>query len=276
MKTNIKLALVAIAVIFITSCENRYAEPEYIIPSYELDTTKFTLMTIEELKALHTSGNVPDQAPDSAVIRGIVIGDDRSGNLYKSIYIQDETGAINLSIDKTNLYNILPVGQEVYVELKGLFVGDYVGLFQLGDTCTDATYGLEISRYDWGREYLVDEDGNSLKRFYTNGLPDDSQLPTPLEITSSNSITSDMYCSLATLQNITFAEGGTATWSASEETINKYATFEDGSTIAVRTSGYSNFYADTIPTGTGNLTGIIAVFNSTIQFYIRDRDDIDF
>ncbi len=54
MKKNIKLALVAIAVILFTSCENRYAEPEYIIPSYELDTTKFTLMTIAELKALST------------------------------------------------------------------------------------------------------------------------------------------------------------------------------------------------------------------------------
>ncbi len=276
MKTNIKLALVAIAVILFTSCENRYEAPENVIPSYEYDSMRLTLKSIAELKALHTVGSAPTEAPTNTVIRGIVIGDDMSGNIYKSVYIQDETGGINLSIDRVNLYNIMPVGQEVYVELHNLFVGDYVGTYQIGDTVMDSRYGLEISRYDWAREYSVDKNGNSTRRFFTNGYPDKSKVPAPLEISSANDITSDMYCSLVTLKDITFADGGKDTWAVEEQTVNKTAKFADNSTIAIRTSGYSKFYADTIPTGTGNLTGVLAVFNGTSQLYIRDRNDIDF
>lgn len=39
------------------------------------------------------------------VIGGQVVSEDRSGNVYKSIYIQDATGGIELKIGKNALYN---------------------------------------------------------------------------------------------------------------------------------------------------------------------------
>ena len=267
---------VVVAIVMI-ACQ-KYPEPEYVVPTYELKEYQ-TLISIEDLKARHTLGGTPTAVSDDVVIRGIVVADDESGNIYKSIYIQDETGGVNLAIDQVNMYNIMPVGQEVFVEMKGLFIGDYNNGYQVGDTVTDPQYGLEMARYNWANELYRDSLGNySCKHIYTNGKPDKSKVPAPIVIESSNAITSDMYCSLVTLKNIRFTdpkvETGLLPWSIKEQTINRTAEFADGSTIVVRTSGYSNFYADFIPTGVGSITGILSIFGSTKQFYIRDRNDI--
>ena len=274
MKKILYSALVAIVMI---ACQ-KYPEPEYIEPRYELKEYQ-TLLSIEDLKARHTIGGAPTAVNDDVVIRGIVVADDESGNIYKSIYIQDETGGVNLAIDQVNMYNIMPVGQEVFVEMKGLFIGDYNGGYQVGDTVTDPQYGLEMARYNWANELYRDSAGNySRKHIYVNGKPDKSKVPAPIILESSDAITSDMYCSLVTLKNIRFTDPKVATgvlpWSIKEQTVNRTAEFADGSTIVVRTSGYCNFYADFIPTGVGSITGILSIFGSTKQFYIRDREDI--
>ena len=267
---------VVVAIVMI-ACQ-KYPEPEYVVPTYELKEHQ-TLISIEDLKARHTLGGTPTAIMGDTVIRGIVVADDESGNIYKSIYIQDETGGVNLAIDQVNMYNIMPVGQEVYVEMKGLFIGDYNNGYQVGDTVTDPKYGLEMARYNWANEEYRDAEGNyTRKHIYPNGKPDLSKVPAPRIVESSNAITSDMYCSLVTLKNIRFTDPKVATgllpWSTKEQTVNRTAEFADGSTIVVRTSGYSNFYADFIPTGVGSITGILSIFGSTKQFYIRDRNDI--
>jgi hypothetical protein len=267
---------VVVAIVMI-ACQ-KYPEPEYVVPTYELKEHQ-TLISIEDLKARNTLGGTPTAIMGDTVIRGIVVADDESGNIYKSIYIQDETGAVNLAIDQVNLYNIMPVGQEVFVEMKGLFIGDYNNGYQVGDTVTDPKYGLEMARYNWSNELYRDAEGNySRKHIYVNGKPDKSKVPAPIVLESSNAITSDMYCSLVTLKNIRFIDPKVATgvlpWATKEQTIPRVAEFADGSTIEVRTSGYSNFYADFIPTGVGSITGILSIYKSTKQFYIRDRNDI--
>ena len=274
MKKILYIALVAISVV---ACQ-KYPEPDFIEPYYQLKPHQ-NLISIEELKARHTLGGTPTAVEDDVVIRGIVVADDESGNIYKSIYIQDSTGGINLAIDQVNMYNIMPVGQEVFVEMKGLFIGDYNMGYQIGDTVTDPQYGLEMARYNWANETYRDADGNyPYKHIYTNGKPDKSKVPAPIVLESANAITSDMYCSLVTLKNIRFTDPKVATgvypWSTKEKTENRTAEFADGSTIVVRTSGYCNFYADFIPTGVGEITGILSIFGSTKQFYIRDREDI--
>lgn len=46
--------------------------------------------------------------------------------------IQDETGGIEISIDRTGLYNEYPVGQTIYLDCRGLIVGDYHNKHQVG------------------------------------------------------------------------------------------------------------------------------------------------
>jgi hypothetical protein len=72
-----------------------------------------------------------DSIEDDIIIKGIVISSDQAGNIYKSLYIQDSTGGLNISLDKTNLYTIYKPGQKVYVKCKGLYLGAYGGVVQL-------------------------------------------------------------------------------------------------------------------------------------------------
>ena len=66
------------------------------------------------------------------IIKGQVTTSDQVGNLYKSLYIQDETAGIEVKIGKNGLYNEYKLGQWIYVDCTDLTVGDYKGTINLG------------------------------------------------------------------------------------------------------------------------------------------------
>lgn len=107
--------------------------------------------TIMELKQMYKTGN-PLKIDDNIIIGGQVVSEDRSGNVYKSIYIQDATGGIELKIGKNGLYNDYKLGQWVYVKCSGLTLGAYNGMVQLG--FADPTGEYETSYLDV--QYFID------------------------------------------------------------------------------------------------------------------------
>ena len=76
-------------------------------------------------------------------IKGKVISSDAQGNVYKSLYIDDGTGAIELKLCGT-LYTIYKLDlsrmatQWVYVKLDGLYLGNYRMRLSLGDAPSNA------------------------------------------------------------------------------------------------------------------------------------------
>ena len=115
--------------------------------------------TIAQLKALYTKG--PVLIEDDLVIGGQVISSDQSGNIYRSFYIQDETGAIEVKIGKSSLYNDYKLGQWVYVKCKGLTVGQYGGMLQIGYRTDVPAWGNQPSQnYETAYidvQYLIDQ-----------------------------------------------------------------------------------------------------------------------
>ncbi len=278
MKSFTKYIALAFAIITFASCE-RYSTPEPNFPEYSLSDFGGERITIAELKNRHTISYpavIPSQIKDNIILQGVIVGDDNSGNIYKSLYIQDETGAINLAINQVNLYNIMPVGQIVYIKLKGLYIGDYGGTHQIGFIQPDNRMG----RWDWAWEMYRDHTTGEYphKHFYPSGIPSADNLPEAKVITSANEISDDDICTLVTLENVYFnpEDAGSLTWSEKEETVNRTLYFNDSTEIIVRTSGYSNFYADLLPMGRGNLTCIMSKFADDYQIYVRGREDIDF
>ena len=89
--------------------------------------------TIAALKQRYIdNGGKAVEFTDHVVIGGQVISSDRSGNIYRELYIQDETGAISVKVGKSSLYSDYRLGQWVYVDCKGLKLGSYSGMPQLG------------------------------------------------------------------------------------------------------------------------------------------------
>lgn len=60
-------------------------------------------------------------------IHGRVTTSDKSGNFYKSFYIQDDPNGpgIEIKVGRTSLYNDYKIGQEVYISLEDLAIGQY-------------------------------------------------------------------------------------------------------------------------------------------------------
>ena len=64
-------------------------------------------------------------------IKGKVISNDEQGNVYKSLYIQDETSGIELKLNN-NVGVRYKYGSWVYVRLTGLYLGNYRMMLSLG------------------------------------------------------------------------------------------------------------------------------------------------
>ncbi len=86
--------------------------------------------SIAAVKALYT--DKPVHIEKNLIIGGQVTSSDQSGNIYRSMYIQDATGAIEIKIGKSSLYNDYKPGQWVFVKLDGLTLGTYEGMLQIG------------------------------------------------------------------------------------------------------------------------------------------------
>lgn len=154
------------AAVLLSSCEEftpvftgKYPTPEQWEP-----VTMEPTHTIAKLAEMYEVNN-PFEIEDDIIIAGKVITSDQSGNFYRSLYIQDNTGGIELKIGKTGLYNEFKLGQTVYVKCKGLWLGMYGykepgekygggnGMVQLG--MNDPTEEYETSYMEV--QYLIDQ-----------------------------------------------------------------------------------------------------------------------
>lgn len=234
----------------ITSCvKGDFDEPPIYIPTVDFDANT----TINELKAAYTGLRLIEE---DIIIKGVVVANDESGNLYKKLIIQDENTGIELALDRTNLYNEFKLGQRVYIKCKGMYIGDYNNLIQLG-----YLYNGDIGRLP---EVFIPN------HLFRDSLP--GALPEP-QVTALNALNYSLISKLVKFENVSFAEPGTEWAPQSADATNRTMSGAGGS-IVVRTSKYSNFSSLPIPAGYGDVTGVLSIFGSTYQLTIRDTSDV--
>lgn len=253
MKTYMKpiILLTALFSILLTSCVNDdFDKPEIIIPTYDGNSN----CTIANLKAMY-QGTL-DSIEQDTVIQGIVVANDESGNFYKTLIIQDGTAGIEVKIDRYDMYTSFKVGQRVFIKCKGLYLGDYGKLVQLG-----YIYNGAIGRIP---DVIAD------KHIFRDSLPGLAPAPKILTIPT---LTPEYLSMLVQINDVHFAEPG-ALFAEPSATTNRTIEDENGNTLTLRTSNYASFAANKLPHGKGNIRGILSIFNGGYQFYIRDLNDI--
>lgn len=129
--------------------------------------------TIAELVSQYTHGS-PKEMLGGKIIGGRVSTTDQPGNFYKSLYIQDATGGIELKIGKNGLYNDYLEGQMVYVNCDGLYLGEYGYKSNSGNGMVQI--GFDGAGTDYETSYLE----NSLL-INTHILRDDPRAAVPVE-----------------------------------------------------------------------------------------------
>ena len=79
-------------------------------------------------------------------IKGKVVSDDNEGNIYKSLYIQDETSGIELKLNN-NVSVKYKKGRWVYVRLTGLYLGNYRMMLSLGGAPSESYNKVPEHKY---------------------------------------------------------------------------------------------------------------------------------
>ncbi len=228
--------------------------------------------TIWDLKQMYVAngGVIPLKITDDIIIAGVVVADDRGGNFYKQVVIQDESSGIPVLINRNNLYNEFPIGRKLYIKCKGLYLGAYGGLIQLGSE-PDQSGSISDIPYVFINNHVVRGpfDLNQVKPISVTinqllNLNSSLQyLSTLIQLDSVEFVGSDV--------NVVYAQAPT-TSSATERKIEDCAS----NNIILRTSGYCNFRTALTPSGKGQLLAIYSRYNNTAQLAIRDTNDVRF
>lgn len=212
------------------------------------------------------------------MIKAVVTGNDVSGNIYNQVSVQDASGAIIIAINGSGLSGYLPVGQEILVNLKGLYIGSYKKLPQIGGVNTklsDGSLGMgKIERAIWNEHFKILNPGEA-----------DASTVVPEEFDLTK-LTDAAYMDanvgkLMTLKKVKFASAnGTNVWAPDDtNTSLELIDAETGkkissSNLVVRNSGYSKFANEVVPKGVFDITGIFTRYNNTWQIVLRSTDDL--
>lgn len=271
---NYYLSLMLLLV-FTAACNDEFDQPPMVIPTAEHTPN----MTIAEFKAKHWQDdrNYIDTVTEDEVIHGWVTSSDESGNIYKCLYIMDESGAgLAISINQSSLYNNYRLGQEIVLPMKGLFVGKYNGQQQLGYPEWYAAGNA------WEATFLPQAMWESVAEL--NGLPDVSKIDT-LEITISDLKTDaesmlKYQGRLVRINGVTFDDAGEpfavtpVPGNSSTNNTNRNITDENGNSLIIRNSGYADFRADILPESEVDVVGLVGCYGTTWQMYLRSASDV--
>ena len=244
------------------------------------ETNVITIGSLKEKyeSVINASTNSYEQITEDVQIKGRVVGNDIGGNIYNEVSIDDGTGAILICISQGGLFSYLPVGQEIVVDLKGLYIGGYGKQAEIGMPYTNAkgnSYVSRMSRVLWN------------KHFKLTGVADASKVVAE-EFDVSKRTNEEYFTAnngkLMTIKNVEFTNAdGKTTFAPSDEkdaanSVNRGLS-QNGkaiptSSLVVRTSSYADFAAKQLPTGKLNITGVFTRYRTTWQILIRDERDI--
>lgn len=282
----------------LTSCmDDDWKAPSGDTPAYGNNTLQEkNVVSIAELKTKYgiTKDMINDtvRIDDGIQIKGVVTGNDAEGNIYNEIALQDETGGILVCIAQGGLCGQIQVGQEILIDLGGLYIGAYRSQPQIGVPYTStsasgakSTYPSRIARAEWQT------------RFKLIGKPDAKKLVAKeFDYESLKGNETELYkyagCLVkATGVGFAKADGKTTYAPKSEGASTGYGvmrafknmtTGKDYTTneFGVRTSCYSDFAAEKLPEGKLTVTGILTCYKSqtkykaTAQILMRQQSDV--
>lgn len=268
----LKVLLFAFTAFFFAGCvqDDRYNDPN-VEGTNCADLT--ATLTLAQVKALYKGTTYVFPSTSTDIIEGYVSSNDESGNIYKTIFIQDKpenpTQGFVISVDDVSNYANYPQGSKVYIKLKGLALGTYGGLVQLGvkDDKTVGTNGVSripekvlpgaMLRSCTIKETIVPK----VLTLAQMGIANDALIGTLIQVNDAE-FDSKVLCT-------TFAPEGTSV----DKQLNDPTT--SVTTRVVRNSGFASFANQQIPAGKGKFIGIMSKFNSSYQLYVNRFADLE-
>jgi hypothetical protein len=212
------------------------------------------VLTIGQLKNIYTDSAGAYTFTENYSLFATVVMDESSGNIYRSAFVQDKTGGIQLNfLNPGGLY----LGDSIRILLKGATLDSYHDLFQVNNIDQGASViKLATKNYIKPHEIGVQELINNID-FYQS---------TVIQLNDVQFLYSEL--------GETFAD------SVNKIDVNRALEDCSGTSIIARTSGYANFANRQLPEGNGTMVAIATVYTSgsnvTPQLVIRSYNEILF
>lgn len=234
-----------------------------------LKSGALTEISISDLKALFTGQAVLIEA--DLVVKGYVSSSDLTGNFYKEFYLQDlpenPTTAMGVMLNQVDSYNQFNQGREVYINLKGLYLGENSSKITSVGGTLDGTY-------------LQNMTANQVPKHIFRSSTTASLTPVVLKPSEVNKSHVGMY---VTIENVQFPSSYAG--KTFHDPINDFDTryplvsCENSSELKLETSSFASFGQTPLPTdGRGRISGVISLGfrGSPIVMLLNTIDDIKF
>ncbi|MCB9227183.1 MAG: DUF5689 domain-containing protein [Chitinophagales bacterium] len=194
---------------------------------------------------------------DDVYIKAQVTASDRTGNIYKTFYVSDGTGALGISVDATNMYTLYPEGRFVYIKLKGLYyLNNSIGYGK------DGSFTVRIPVI-FMEDYII------------RGACETPMEPLAVDLQSISGVEPGTLIKLSGVEFEDGLDGITYANAVTQQSENRYIQDCNNNSIIVRNSGYADFAGELLPAGNGTLIGVYAPYGNTPQILIRDTSDVD-
>lgn len=201
-------------------------------------------LKVAELRSLY-QGQPVRFSGDLAVYATVTMGE-ASGNIYRNIFIQDETAALNVRMD---IASQVKEGDLVRIGLTGTVLDSYNNMLQLDSV-------------EFGRNLIRQGEAGPLE---------------PRVVTIPEILAGGLQAEVVKLEGVQFATGelGRRFANVAEGiTENRNLIDCDNNRIIVRTSPFANFASQLVPEGNGSLVAVVSQFGSTWQLFIRSKEEI--
>lgn len=267
-----------------TSCDDDWETPPSGAPTVPAGITANTSIADFKDQYWSTERNSATEIGKTAdgkdmIIRGRVVSSDSAGNIYKNLVIQDlETGdGLTISLDTTSIYKTWQIGQEVVINLTGLYAGMYNNLFQLGG----------LGEYNGAPSMTFAAASTFKGHAWCDGLSNWQEIDTTevtlaeLRAANNNPEQRRHYMSrIVRIKDVRWDGGGKLTFAepaSVANNTNRYIKDSEGNRIIVRNSSHATFQGVVLPKGTGSVTGILSYYGTDgWQLMLNNLAGVDF
>ena len=267
-----------------TSCDDDWETPPSGAPTVPAGITANTSIADFKDQYWSTERNSATEIGKTAdgkdiIIRGRVVSSDSAGNIYKNLVIQDlETGdGLTISLDTTSIYKTWQIGQEVVINLTGLYAGMYNNLFQLGG----------LGEYNGAPSMTFAAASTFKEHAWCDGLSNWQEIDTTevtlaeLRAANNNPEQRRHYMSrIVRIKDVRWDGGGKLTFAepaSVANNTNRYIKDSDNNRIIVRNSSHATFQGVVLPKGTGSVTGILSYYGTDgWQLMLNNLAGVDF
>ncbi|NPA43401.1 MAG: DUF5017 domain-containing protein, partial [Chlorobi bacterium] len=233
--------------------------------------------TVADLKAFLGNDQLKEITQDW-VLEVTVTASDKSGNLYRTVYVADETGGIRVGIHMTDLYlRGYHRGAKLRIKARGLYIGRRSsGEIQLGDEFNNriGNIGDDI---DQDHIFFLRENGAVEPVETTVAALDPSMIGSLIRVDDVRFADPEVFEYFAVSAD--HARDGRPKWS-----VRTLESCDGTAATKVFTSGYADFAPAHVRPGTGSLTGILTCYDADhdgnitsdeLQIVMRDIYDVD-